>query len=363
MGVDEDPSLWFLAFASRCGHSRRVRVRGSGACEPGLQASAWPRGLGGAQQGRASREHHLLGRAEGRAHVRPVHVWPFGHVLRNRLPLALHVNKASGLDICPALYRRPKVDEHRLDRLRRLRRPAVGRSDPLPVCAMSGSAHFRCRPWVKRSRSRAAQRSTMSFASATRTSSGSASAPRRAGSASTSRVETSSAGLTARRAPSAARCIRTSATRSASRPRTSSSRPSSGCCASTTTRSFDGDVVWHGDFGPWNIVWRDARPFAVIDFDNVYRGDPAATSPTPANVRRLRLRRRGAGRARAADARGASCLRGELRRRRHPRARERPRRGALPPERLGRQLARLPVERAWLEATERCSRTRDHSKR
>jgi hypothetical protein len=35
------------------------------------------------------------------------------------------------------------------------------------------------------------------------------------------------------------------------------------------------DSVCHGDLGPWNIVWREAMPVAVIDFDQVYRGDAA----------------------------------------------------------------------------------------
>jgi hypothetical protein len=39
--------------------------------------------------------------------------------------------------------------------------------------------------------------------------------------------------------------------------------------------TFDGDIVCHGDYGPWNLVWRDGLPIAVIDFDNAYRGDPA----------------------------------------------------------------------------------------
>lgn len=39
--------------------------------------------------------------------------------------------------------------------------------------------------------------------------------------------------------------------------------------------TFDGDVICHGDFGPWNIVWRDGAPRAVIDFDEVHPGDPA----------------------------------------------------------------------------------------
>jgi hypothetical protein len=39
--------------------------------------------------------------------------------------------------------------------------------------------------------------------------------------------------------------------------------------------TFVDDVICHGDFGPWNLVWRDELPVAVIDFDDVYRGDPA----------------------------------------------------------------------------------------
>jgi len=39
--------------------------------------------------------------------------------------------------------------------------------------------------------------------------------------------------------------------------------------------TFADEVVCHGDYGPWNIVWRDGLPFAVIDFDNVYRGAAA----------------------------------------------------------------------------------------
>ena len=39
--------------------------------------------------------------------------------------------------------------------------------------------------------------------------------------------------------------------------------------------TFGEDVICHGDYGPWNIVWRDGMPFAVIDFDGVYRGAAA----------------------------------------------------------------------------------------
>ena len=33
-----------------------------------------------------------------------------------------------------------------------------------------------------------------------------------------------------------------------------------------------GDLVCHGDFGPWNLVWRDGRPVGIIDWDLAYPG-------------------------------------------------------------------------------------------
>jgi Phosphotransferase enzyme family len=38
---------------------------------------------------------------------------------------------------------------------------------------------------------------------------------------------------------------------------------------------FEDAVICHGDFGPWNLVWRERLPVGIIDFDHVYVGDPA----------------------------------------------------------------------------------------
>ena len=35
-----------------------------------------------------------------------------------------------------------------------------------------------------------------------------------------------------------------------------------------------GEVICHGDFGPWNVVWRGARPVGLLDFDFAGPGDP-----------------------------------------------------------------------------------------
>ncbi|MEU4246059.1 aminoglycoside phosphotransferase family protein [Amycolatopsis sp. NPDC026612] len=34
-----------------------------------------------------------------------------------------------------------------------------------------------------------------------------------------------------------------------------------------TTAIGDGEVICHGDFGPWNTVWRGERPVGILDWD------------------------------------------------------------------------------------------------
>jgi hypothetical protein len=115
--------------------------------------------------------------------------------------------------------------------------------------------------------------------------------------------------------------------------------------------AFGNDVICHGDFGPWNIVWRAGMPFAVIDFDSVYPGDAGddvgyalrmfisygfARSAPAEIVRRTRA-------ALAAYSAGFDVP--ALLTREYDRAEERCRQNGW-----HRQLARLPIERAWLAA-------------
>jgi Ser/Thr protein kinase RdoA (MazF antagonist) len=115
--------------------------------------------------------------------------------------------------------------------------------------------------------------------------------------------------------------------------------------------SFVGEVICHGDFGPWNIVWREGMPFAVIDFDDVHAGEAAEdvayalrmfvgygfAAGEPAEL----ARRTGV----ALGAYGAGFDVPAILEREHDLAEERCRRYGW-----DRQLAKLPVERAWLEA-------------
>jgi aminoglycoside phosphotransferase (APT) family kinase protein len=115
--------------------------------------------------------------------------------------------------------------------------------------------------------------------------------------------------------------------------------------------TFGDEVICHGDFGPWNIVWRQGLPFGVLDFDNAYPGDAAddvayalrmfisygfAPAPGDELVRQTRA---------ALQAYGADFDVPAILAREYDLAEERCRRNGW-----DRQLARLPIERAWLAA-------------
>ncbi|MEO3743741.1 aminoglycoside phosphotransferase family protein [Plantactinospora sp. B5E13] len=36
----------------------------------------------------------------------------------------------------------------------------------------------------------------------------------------------------------------------------------------------DGEIVCHGDFGPWNLVWDGRRPVGIIDWDQAHPASP-----------------------------------------------------------------------------------------
>lgn len=110
------------------------------------------------------------------------------------------------------------------------------------------------------------------------------------------------------------------------------------------------DVICHGDFGPWNLVWRDGLPAGVIDFDDARRADASEdvayalrafvsygfTESEPRElVRRTRL---------ALGAYGSTFDVPTILAEEYERVEERCRRNGW-----HRALARLPRERAWLE--------------
>jgi aminoglycoside phosphotransferase (APT) family kinase protein len=110
-------------------------------------------------------------------------------------------------------------------------------------------------------------------------------------------------------------------------------------------------TVCHGDFGPWNLIWRDELPVGIIDFEHVHRNDQAEdvayalrtflsyglTDAEPLElVRRTRL---------ALDAYGRDHDVPALLAEEYDRVEERCRRNGW-----YRALAKLPAERAWLEA-------------
>lgn len=115
--------------------------------------------------------------------------------------------------------------------------------------------------------------------------------------------------------------------------------------------TFEAEVVCHGDYGPWNIVWRDGLPFALIDFDNVHAGDPAddvayalrvflGYGLVDAEPQALSLRT-----SVMLEAYGAVFDVGAILEREYGLAEDRCRRNGW-----FRQLAKLPAERAWLAA-------------
>jgi tRNA A-37 threonylcarbamoyl transferase component Bud32 len=116
-----------------------------------------------------------------------------------------------------------------------------------------------------------------------------------------------------------------------------------------------GDLrICHGDFGPWNLVWSDGMPIGVIDFDLVHRGDPSEdvayalrtfVSYGLSEVEPTELRRRTQV---ALDAYGEDFDVPALLAAEYDRVEERCRRHGW-----HRALAKLPAERAWLEANGR----------
>jgi len=114
--------------------------------------------------------------------------------------------------------------------------------------------------------------------------------------------------------------------------------------------AFETHLVCHGDFGPWNIVWRDGLPVGLIDFDDVRHGDASedvayalrafvsygfAEAEPRELVRRTRL---------ALDAYGRDFDVPAILAEEYERVEARCRRNGW-----NRALARLPVERAWLK--------------
>jgi hypothetical protein len=50
--------------------------------------------------------------------------------------------------------------------------------------------------------------------------------------------------------------------------------PAGGRWAFGSGAAGPGQVICHGDFGPWNVVWRNAEPVGIVDFDFAGPGGP-----------------------------------------------------------------------------------------
>jgi hypothetical protein len=50
--------------------------------------------------------------------------------------------------------------------------------------------------------------------------------------------------------------------------------PPGACWALLDRPAYPGEVICHGDFGPWNVVWVGGTPVGLVDFDFAQPGDP-----------------------------------------------------------------------------------------
>ncbi|SCF01211.1 Phosphotransferase enzyme family protein [Micromonospora mirobrigensis] len=49
--------------------------------------------------------------------------------------------------------------------------------------------------------------------------------------------------------------------------------PDGACWALSDRPARSGEVICHGDFGPWNVIWDGLRPVGLVDFDFAQPGD------------------------------------------------------------------------------------------
>ncbi|WP_213009576.1 aminoglycoside phosphotransferase family protein [Paractinoplanes toevensis] len=51
-------------------------------------------------------------------------------------------------------------------------------------------------------------------------------------------------------------------------------RPTSTAWAAAVSSGGPGEIVCHGDFGPWNLVWRGNQPVGILDWDYAWPQPP-----------------------------------------------------------------------------------------